>query len=42
MQRLLKVGDIGIASSGQDDMEIVAKRLPHPKQIIDRIRENQT
>lgn len=42
MQRLLKVGDIGISSAGQDDMEIVAKRLPHPKQIIDRIRENQT
>ncbi len=42
MQRIVNVGGIGISSSGQDDMEIVAKRLPHPKQIIDRIRENQT
>ncbi len=40
-QRLLNVGGIGISSSGQDDLEIVAKRLPNPKQIIDRIRENQ-
>ena len=42
MQRLLRVGGIGISSSGQDDMEIVAKRLPNPGQIIDYIRKNQT
>ncbi len=42
MQRLLKVGGVAISSSGQDDMEIVAKRLPNPERIIDRIRENQT
>ncbi|EGF24055.1 PH domain-containing protein [Rhodopirellula baltica] len=41
MQRLLNVGGVGISSSGQDDLEVVAKGLPHPKQIIDLIRENQ-
>ncbi|PHQ32113.1 PH domain-containing protein [Rhodopirellula bahusiensis] len=40
-QRLLNVGGIGISSSGQDDLEVVAKGLPHPKRIIDLIRENQ-
>lgn len=42
MQRLLRVGDVGISSSGQDDLEVVAKRLPNPGQIIDCIRKNQT
>jgi hypothetical protein len=42
MQRLLKVGDVGISSSGQDDLEVIAKRLPNPAQIIDCIRKNQT
>lgn len=41
-QRILNVGDVGISSSGQDDLEVVAKRLPHPKRIIDCIRKNQT
>ncbi|MFG0267026.1 MAG: PH domain-containing protein [Rhodopirellula sp. JB055] len=41
VQRLLNVGGIGISSSGQDDLEVVAKSLPHPKRIIDLIRENQ-
>ncbi|QDV84733.1 PH domain-containing protein [Planctomycetes bacterium TBK1r] len=41
-QRLLNVGGIGISSSGQDDLEVVAHRLPHPKRIIELIRENQT
>lgn len=41
MQRLLKVGGVGISSSGQDDLEIVATRLLHPEQIIDYIRKNQ-
>ncbi|EMI26992.1 PH domain-containing protein [Rhodopirellula europaea] len=41
VQRLLNVGGIGISSSGQDDLEVVAKGLPHPKRIIDLIRENQ-
>ena len=40
-QRLLKVGGIGVSSSGQDDLEIVASGLPHPEQIIELIRENQ-
>jgi len=41
LQRLLKVGDIAISSSGQDDMEVVAKRLPNPARINELIRENQ-
>lgn len=41
MQRLLKVGRIGISSSGQDDLEVVADRLSHPNRIIELIRENQ-
>ncbi|WP_372715746.1 PH domain-containing protein [Novipirellula sp.] len=41
MQRLLKVGGVGISSSGQDDLEVVAHRLPHPDRIIELIRENQ-
>lgn len=40
-QRLLRVGDIGISSSGQDDLEVVAERVPNPQRIIDLIRENQ-
>lgn len=42
MQRLLKVGGVGISSSGQDELEIVATRMSHPEQIIDYIRKNQT
>ncbi len=41
MQRLLGVGGVGISSSGQDDLEIVAENLPHPERIIGHIRENQ-
>lgn len=41
-QRLLMVGGIGISSSGQDDLEVVAQGLPHPERIIELIRENQT
>ncbi|QDT07039.1 Bacterial membrane flanked domain protein [Rubripirellula lacrimiformis] len=41
MQRLLNVGSVGISSSGQDDLEVVAERLPGPKKIIQLIRENQ-
>jgi len=42
IQRLLKVGGIGISSSGQDDLEIAATRLSHPEQIIEFIRRNQS
>lgn len=42
IQRLLNVGGVGISSSGQDELEIVANRLSHPEQIIDCIRKNQT
>lgn len=40
-QRLLSIGDIGISSSGQDDLEIVARGIPHPERVIELIRENQ-
>ncbi|MEZ6128580.1 MAG: PH domain-containing protein [Planctomycetaceae bacterium] len=42
LQRLLDVGTVGISSSGQDDLEVVAKRLANPQRIIDLIRGNQT
>ena len=41
VQRLLNVGGVSISSSGQDDIEVVAKRLPNPKRIIELIRANQ-
>lgn len=41
LQRLVGVGDIGISSSGQDDLEIVAAALPDPAGIVRLIRENQ-
>jgi len=41
VQRLLKVGGVAISSSGQDEMEVVAKNLPNPAGIIDLIRDNQ-
>jgi len=41
VQRLLKIGSVAISSSGQDDMEVVARRLPNPERIIQLIRENQ-
>ncbi len=40
-QRLLQIGEIGISSSGQDDLEIVASRIPSPSAIVDTIRQNQ-
>ncbi|WP_246112502.1 PH domain-containing protein [Allorhodopirellula solitaria] len=40
-QRLVGVGDIGISSSGQDDLEIVAVAMPDPAGAVDLIRENQ-
>ncbi len=39
--RLLGIGDVSISSSGQDDLEVVAQRLPNPKRIIELIRANQ-
>jgi len=41
VQRLLSIGGVSVSSSGQDDLEIVAKRLPNPKRIIELIRANQ-
>jgi len=41
VQRILRVGGVSISSSGQDDLEVVAKRLPNPKRIIELIRANQ-
>ncbi len=40
-QRLLSIGDVSISSSGQDGLEVIAKRLPNPKGIIDVIRARQ-
>jgi uncharacterized membrane protein YdbT with pleckstrin-like domain len=41
MQRLLRVGEIGISSSAQDGIEIVMKNCPNPEQVramIDQYR----
>jgi len=40
-ERLLRIGEIGIASSGQDELEIVASRIPSPGSITETIRQNQ-
>jgi DNA-directed RNA polymerase subunit RPC12/RpoP len=40
-ERIFHVGDIGISSSGQDDLEIVAHSLPSPDKIVELIRANQ-
>lgn len=42
LQRIFDVGDIGIDSAGQDDIEIEIRDIPSPdrvKEIIDRYRE---
>jgi membrane protein YdbS with pleckstrin-like domain len=41
VERLFGVGDIGISSSGQDDMEIIARSMPRPDEIVRIIRESQ-
>lgn len=41
IERLLGVGAIGISSSGQDDLEVVARRMPNPEKIVQTVRENQ-
>jgi len=41
VQRLLGIGGVSISSSGEDNLEIVANRLPNPKRIIELIRANQ-
>lgn len=41
LERLFGVGDIGISSSGQDDLEVVVRSVPHPEKIVRTIRENQ-
>ncbi|QDV23233.1 PH domain-containing protein [Aureliella helgolandensis] len=40
-QRLMRIGQIGISSSGQDDLEIVASRISSPGLIVETIRQNQ-
>ncbi|MCA9012815.1 MAG: PH domain-containing protein [Planctomycetaceae bacterium] len=40
-QRMLRIGDIGISSSGQDDLEIQINGIPNPGRIVKTIRENQ-
>jgi hypothetical protein len=40
-ERILNFGDLAISSSGQDDMEIVIRDIPHPQEIADLIRRQQ-
>ena len=41
MQRILNLGNISIASSGTDGMEIVAPNMPSPNEIRDEIQANE-
>lgn len=41
-ERIFHVGDIGVSSSGQDELEVVARSIPHPHTVVQTIRENQT
>lgn len=41
VERLLNIGDIGISSSGQDDLEVTIKSIPSPNHVLEVIRENQ-
>ena len=40
--RLFGVGRISISSAGQDDVEIEARGMPHPSQIVKLIRDYQS
>jgi hypothetical protein len=40
-ERIMAVGDIAISSSGQDEMEIVARDIPHPDEVVALIRQMQ-
>lgn len=40
-QRLFGVGDIGISTAGQADIEIVVSGLPNPQAIAKAIRDRQ-
>lgn len=42
LQRLLNIGTIAISSSGQDDLEVVARRIPNPGGVLETIREHQS
>lgn len=41
-QRIMGVGTVAISSSGQDDLEIVAKAIPGPGQVAQIVRQYQT
>ena len=41
MQRILNLGNISIASSGTDGMEIIAPNMPNPYAIRDEIQANE-
>lgn len=41
VERIMGVGDIALSSSGQDDLEIEAKAIPRPDEIVAAIREYQ-
>ena len=40
-ERLLRFGNLGISSSGQDDMEIVIGDIPNPTKVAELIRRQQ-
>lgn len=40
-ERIMSIGDIGISSAGQEDIEIEAHDIPHPDKIADLVRELQ-
>jgi hypothetical protein len=33
MNRMFDVGTLGISSSGQEGIEIVARNIPHPEEV---------
>jgi len=42
LQRILSVGNIGISSAAQADMEIVARGIPNPSHVKDLIETYRT
>lgn len=41
LERMLGVGDIAISSSGQDELEIQVRGIPHPEKIAAVVRDMQ-
>lgn len=40
-ERIFGIGTLAISSAGQDDLEIVARNIPHPEEVVEMIRTNQ-